>query len=157
MNDDGDCSEDAAGYCMELPLDCPSNLDPVCGCDGTTYDNACLAAAAGSNVAYDGECLTSCETGGDCLRTEYCDTAHNGCWETGACRTRPVVCTEQYDPVCGCNEVTFDNACYAALDGVTVVKLGVCGACPYDSSRACVFTDAFESGGSGRWSGVVGD
>lgn len=35
---------------------CSDILQPVCGCDGKTYPNTCIAHVSGSNVAYQGEC-----------------------------------------------------------------------------------------------------
>ncbi len=35
------------------------------------------------------------------------------------------VCIDMYDPVCGCNNKTYSNSCYAECSGVTYVK----GAC----------------------------
>ena len=32
------------------------------------------------------------------------------------------VCTENYDPVCGCNNKTYPNACHANCSNVTYVK-----------------------------------
>ena len=36
------------------------------------------------------------------------------------------VCTEEYDPVCGCDEVTYSNACYAERNGVLQFSKGPC-------------------------------
>jgi hypothetical protein len=47
---------DATGTCAPKPEMCPQIFQPVCGCDGTTYSNACMAAAAGSSVSTEGAC-----------------------------------------------------------------------------------------------------
>ena len=50
----GEC--DGEGECRVRPEICTADWNPVCGCDGETYGNACGAASAGQSVAYDGEC-----------------------------------------------------------------------------------------------------
>tara|TARA_Y200000002_G_C22085126_1_gene416153 strand:+ start:182 stop:430 length:249 start_codon:yes stop_codon:yes gene_type:complete len=35
-------------------------------------------------------------------------------------------CIEIYDPVCGCNDKTYSNSCYAEREGVIEWSQGVC-------------------------------
>ena len=44
----------------------------------------------------------------------------------GVCTPRPEMCTTDYQPVCGCGDRTYSNACAAAADGVSVAYEGEC-------------------------------
>ena len=41
------CGREARGTCKPRPQVCTMQFDPVTGCDGKTYSNACQAATAG--------------------------------------------------------------------------------------------------------------
>ena len=47
---------DATGVCAPRPDMCTMEYGPVCGCDSTTYGNACMAHGAGVSVLSTGCC-----------------------------------------------------------------------------------------------------
>ena len=68
--------------------------------------------------------------GAQCGANEWCSySADNICGiadGTGICKPRPEVCTTDYMPVCGCDNVTYSNACGAHAAGASVAYVGTC-------------------------------
>jgi len=124
----GECS--SIGTCKDLPLGCTKDLRPVCGCDGRNYSNQCLAAANRTSVDYTGWCLDQfdCESNSDCSNngTSYCSKDDSSCASQGICLSLPLICTTQYDPVCGCDGQSYSNPCTAKTNGTNVDYFGEC-------------------------------
>jgi len=120
------------GNCVQPSESCTTQYDPVCGCDGNTYSNACFAEQAGMTVALIGECNTTeeCSVDTDCDIQEFCMKDVATCTDdsfVGLCISRPQVCFQIYNPVCGCDNVTYGNDCFAYGAGVNIAATSACG------------------------------
>jgi hypothetical protein len=88
---------------------------------------ACLAQNTGCPRA---AVACGAQAGNSCASGEYCASPQGlGC-DSGdpkaTCLTRPLTCTGLKQQVCGCNGITYDNACAANAAGMGVATIGGC-------------------------------
>ncbi|MCK5795645.1 MAG: hypothetical protein KAI47_00565 [Deltaproteobacteria bacterium] len=94
-------------------------------CDRATSGNQDLGPLPvdHGNVWLDGD-PGFCRSAGDCAGDEYCQAV--GCNQTGRCERRPKGCDMMYAPVCGCDGLTYGNACEAHAAGIDDDYAGEC-------------------------------
>merc|ERR1719318_2461923 len=129
---DTSSTEETSGSCR-----CPSIRTPVCGANGRAYDNKCKCECEGVDMECEGEC--------NCIRDPRFfgisldfslqkAKTRTASWQDSDWRrnSRPCGCEWNYDPVCGRNGRTYDNACMADCDGVRVECWDECRFCDWD-------------------------
>ena len=133
------------GSCFPVPSTCTKDYSPICGCDGRTYVNICVAHSHGVSPRNAGQCpsaaapgvpagpvgscgpggaVATCQTGLFCHYTEgqYCGEVAG----PGECSQQPTVCTKEWAPVCGCDGRNYSNDCVAHSHGVSIRHRGLC-------------------------------
>ena len=126
--------------CVAVPLmgarGCsPSDPMPNVASDGTVLRGRHHSGSHHTPINAESDAgLSSRDCGGligvSCADDEYCnypsDAFCGAADGTGTCEKKPEACTQEDDPVCGCNGVTYYNACAAAAAGVSVTYVGEC-------------------------------
>lgn len=100
----------------------------MCGCNNVIYRDNCTRKWAGISLKN----TFICEGGGECYEgapsslcgvdNEFCNSTMGNCGDEDAiswCEIKPEgECSRDYEPVCGCDGLTYDNLCHLRQAGV---------------------------------------
>jgi len=158
----GQCPSKAVhGVCTPRPSICPQVISPVCGCDGLTYSNSCIAAAAGAAVAKRGECEPKpvfcggiagfpCPDGQTCVDNpnDECDPNNGGADCGGICVTDPepafcggiagIPCPDGQTCVDNPNDECDPNNGGADCGGICITRTNPCAAVLCKVGTQCI-------------------
>jgi hypothetical protein len=104
-----------------------------------------LLGAKGCSGSDDDGSGVQCGNNGECAGGSFCQFALGAeCGaddQNGTCEPIPGACTQDFTPVCGCNGMTYANACAANAASVSVASTGECvtpgGACGGLTGASC--------------------
>lgn len=97
------------------------------GDDATTPDDAGDDAPEDAEV--DAPILLDgggCLTNADCTSKQFCQKADGDCNGIGWCTVVPQVCPYYVQPLCGCDDKTYNNKCFAQKARTNVQHAGAC-------------------------------
>jgi hypothetical protein len=110
------------------------------GVGGAGGSGGSAEVASGTGGA-GGEAPTTCYDNDDCQLDQYCGKSK--CTSAqGICKPRPSSCDATFQPVCGCNGITYYNDCLRRQYGATVRDYGECfftaTTCAGSSNKQCI-------------------
>ncbi len=68
-------------------------------------------------------------SGKTCPENQFCKYNEGSCGQadqTGVCTEKAEFCAEIFTPVCGCDQKTYSNECYANIAGTSLKSQGEC-------------------------------
>lgn len=121
----------APGEVFHCERDCPGGCGITCATPTPTPDDCCPVGALCGPLD-----LPPCEpqvcggiAGLACPDGQVCDLRDPTCQIAdlaGICSPKPGACPRVYDPVCGCDGITYGNDCERLAAGATLAHLGPC-------------------------------
>jgi hypothetical protein len=106
-------------------------------CTGGCGNGVCEPAKGEDAWTCAGDC-TACSTNADCAATQLCEWGQGACQAPGSCLNKPVTCPLTWAPVCGCDGVTYPNACTRRQAGVGEAYAGECSATACEAADDCL-------------------